>query len=145
MIPYRERILQAVMAAVNTDRPAGVPELVRSRIVGISADEHPCQMLYPVKEDVERVGSQARRTFTFRVECIASDLVGAGVPLDALLNDMLAWLTQALAGSKLGGLAQDTQELGTEWQLEAGEVAVAQAVVDFAVRYTTPINDQVSR
>lgn len=143
MTTHRERIMQAVVTALNTDRPDGVPSAERSRVLSLEGSL-PAIVLYPIKEDVERMGQLAKRSFALAIDCTAEAPVD-GEPVDAQLDAMLAWLTRALAGSRLGGLAQDTQELGVAWDIEARDSAFGRATATFGIRYVTPINDQTAR
>lgn len=145
-VTTRELIMRAIVAALNDpSRPSDVPAAQRSRITGMSDDQLPAMVVYPVKEETERLGQLTRRLFVFRLECITAGGADPETPVDGLLDPMVAWGTRALAGSKLGGLSQDTQELGCEWDIEARDYVYARASMDFGVRYVTPAGDQTAR
>ncbi len=146
MPTIREQILRAALEALNSDdRPDGVPVAERTRVMSVTDATLPAMIIYPVKEETVRQGQMTRRAFVLRVECLADSSPDSAEPIDALVDDMLAWCTKALSGSKFGGLAQDTQEIGAAWEIEARDYAYARVAMDFGVHYFTPMRDQSAR
>jgi hypothetical protein len=141
MATLRERIIDAVVTALNAGRPADVPEATRLKTTPYEPSQLPAMTVYPVREDVEDVGGRfgplVKRALTLRVECRA-----IGDPVDRNLDPLLAWATKALSGNDLGGLVIDIAETGTEWAVEPAEAVHGIAVVDFTALYATKTNDQ---
>lgn len=141
MATLRERIIAAALTALNTGRPADVPEATRLKTTPYEATQLPAMTIYPVREDVEDVGGRfgpiVKRALTLRIECRAT-----GEPVDQKLDPLLAWATKALSGNNLGGLVIDIAEIGTEWAVEPAEAVHGIALVDFTALYATKTNDQ---
>lgn len=141
----REQIMQAAIAALNgPERPAGVPEATRAHAAAANATQLPKIAITPVNESVERIGlsSAIKRTLTLRVECQAAGQVGSDEPADALLDAITAWCTKALAFNRLGGLANNVEEVGIDWATNLADYAYCAAVIDYQVTYQTYANDQ---
>jgi hypothetical protein len=141
MSTLRERIIAAVVTALNTGRPSNVPEATRLKTTPYEPSQLPAITVYPVREEVEDVGGRfgpiVKRALTLRVECRAT-----GDPVDQKLDPMLAWATKALSGNDLGGLVIDIAEAGTEWAVEPAEAVHGIAIADFTALYATKTNDQ---
>lgn len=147
MTTKREQIMRAVVSALNdASRPAGVPAATRANAVAVASGQLPKVAVVPVRETVQRVnnGQIVQRSLTLRVECQAAGLVGSEEAADALLDNIVAWCTQALAGNRLGGLALSTEEAGTDWAVEVQDYAYCAAVVDFVINYETAQKDQAA-
>jgi hypothetical protein len=145
-LTVREQIVQAVLAALNgPGKPESVPACERVSYTAASSGNVPRMMLYPVKETVERVnrGPLVKRELTVRVDCRAAAL--AAEHADALANDMVAWATKALAGSRLGGLAHDVAEIAVDWSFEPSEYLLVEVSLEFAITYQTQVSDQTQR
>jgi len=145
-LTVREQVVQAVMAALNSDsRPADVPPCERVSFSAATSGNVPKMMLYPVKEAVTRInrGPLAQRTLTVRIDCRAASL--AAESADALANSMVAWATQALSGSRLGGLAHDVAEVAVDWSFEPAEYLLVEVSLEFAITYQTQVQDQTQR
>lgn len=144
MSTVREQIINAAMAAMNADRPAGVPECTRVSALSFTTKALPKFSLYPVKEEVQRInrGAICRRTFTLRIECQAGAMMLGPEPVDAMVDSMLAHATSTLAGNELGGLVNSIEEVAVEWDFAASDTVVVGAIIDFVVDYQTLHNDQ---
>lgn len=147
MTTRREQIMQAVIAALNdAAKPAGVPTATRANAVAAGAGQLPKLAVVPVREDVEgaRGPGIVRRTLTIRVEAQAAGIVGSEQAADALLDPIVAWCTQALAGNRLGGLVLTIEETSIDWAVEINDYAYCAAIVDFSATYETRRDDQTS-
>lgn len=145
MTTRREHVMQAVIAALNADaKPAGVPVATRANAVAAASGQLPKVAVVPLRETTERInrGAIVRRTLTLRVECQAAGIVGSEQAADALLDDIVAWTTQALAGNTLDGLLLTLDETAIDWAVEVSDYAYCAAVVDFEATYETRHNDQ---
>lgn len=144
MATIREQILAAILTALNTGTPGGVPMAVRGRTMPYEAAQLPAMALYPVREEVENAGGRfgpiVKRRLTFNVEIRAT-----GALSDQVLDPITAWLTKALAGNTLGSLTHEIEEVGTEWSVEAADKTFGMATVTFAARYQTKTADQEAK
>lgn len=142
----REQIVAAVLAALNAEaKPEGVPACERVSYLAASSSNTPRMMMYPVRESVARHnnGPAARRELTVRIDCRAAALAGEGA--DTLVEGMVAWATKALAGNRLGGLANDVSEVAIDWSFEASEYLLVEASVEYSISYQTHVSDQSRR
>jgi hypothetical protein len=139
MASIRDQILDAVVLALNTDAPIGIPVAIRRRVTQLA--ELPAIDVAPVKEQVERIGGRwgplKQRSFYFKVRCWARD----DAPEKAA-DAMVVWATKALSGNYLGGLVQSLEESSSEWQDEAAETIYGVAEVEFLAAYQTKTADQ---
>jgi hypothetical protein len=142
-----KQISDAMLAALNTGRPAGVPAATFWTGLPVNPATLPHRTLGWHNEAVEQVGSTegplVRRTVQFAVE----DIVGASTTTSALAaaEPLRAWSIKALVGNRfvVSGtpLAIRSGELGTQWVLEQAEVPFARVVHQFEVTFTTRAND----
>ena len=147
MSSVREQVLTAVMAALNTGRPSGVPAAERTRVIALEAGQLPSSVLVPRRESVEqrggRFGPLVERRLTVEIEHRAFG--GSGVAVDQAADALLSWPVKALCGNTLGGLAAEIRESGTEWQYAEGEKPFVLAVQSFEIAYTTRVADAEQR
>lgn len=147
MSSVREQVLQAVMAALNTGRPAGVPAVERTRVIALEASQLPSTVLVPRRESVEKTGGRfgplVSRRLSLELEHRAAG--GASLPPDQAVDALLAWPVKALCASTLGGLAIEINESGTEWHYADGEAPFVLAVQTFEIAYTTRVSDAEQR
>lgn len=134
---YTERVLQAVVAALDgAGKPAGVT-VNRSRRQSIEKSQLPMISVYPIREEVTRATDNRRSPLVerrLRVE-VKCRVVGDDQDNDALRK----WAVQSvMADQSLGGLALETTEESTDWDADdAADADYSVAAVDFVVRYST--------
>lgn len=58
-----------------------------------------------------------------------------------ILNDILVRVQQALGASKLDGLAQEVEEVGSKFKVESAEARLVSCEVVFAVTYMRKVKD----
>ena len=134
---YTERVLQAVVAALDgAGKPAGVTGN-RSRRQSIEKSQLPMISVYPIREDVTRATDNRRsplveRRLRVQVKC---RVVGDDKDNDPVRK----WAVQSvMADQSLGGLALEIMEESTDWDADdATDADYSVAAVDFVVRYTT--------
>jgi hypothetical protein len=134
---YTERVLQAVVAALDgASKPAGVT-VNRSRRQSIEKSQLPMISVYPIREEVARATDHRRsplveRKLRVQVKC---RVVGEDWDNDALRK----WAVQSLmADQSLGALALEIIEESTDWDADdATDADYSVAAVDFVVRYST--------
>lgn len=135
----REQILQAILTTLNTGAPGGVPAFTRSRTREVEVASLPQGALAPISEEVTKEGGRwntvAVRTMEFAVDYWNQ-------PADAATDDGVQWITKALVGQKLGGLAHVIEELGTRWEFQGGNPPACRATVTLRVRYQSHEADQ---
>ena len=148
MSTVRERIVAAAMTALNTGRPAGVPEFIRTRIDSPSADQLPVCTVYQGNEGVMAAhdtgqgtrsvvtrGPVVRRSLVLQVEVLTK--AGTDTEPDKAADPMLAWAAQSLAAAgKLAGLADyPADEMGTKFDYEQGETSFCRSTIGFEIKY----------
>lgn len=147
MSSVREQVIAAVMTALNTGRPGGVPATERTRMLALEASQLPSTVLVPRRESVQFKGGRwsplVERTLTVELEHRA--LGSAGVTPDQAADAQLSWPVKALCGNTLGGLAMEIRETGTEWGYsDEGQPGVL-ASQSFEIAYTTRVADADQR
>ncbi len=134
---YRERLLQAIVAALNgSGKPAGTT-VNRSRRRPVELTELPMISVYPIREEKAVPGENRRSPIierTLRVQ-VKSRVVGE----DAALDPHGKWVVAALlADPSLGDLALDVAEDATDWDADdATDADYSVDATDFLVRYRT--------
>lgn len=148
----RERILQAVVAALQVDsivlpggallaKPAGLT-VHRFRHIPLERDELPSAVVYLGSEPVGRETAAppiVEREMIFRVE-----LRSEGEPSDRVLDPYVTWVVAALqADPTLGGLVRKLEERRTEWggMPEETDLPLGAAGVAFSAHYRTKYGD----
>jgi hypothetical protein len=139
---YRDKIIAAAVAALNApgDKPATA---YRTRTDAFAQTELPAMLVYPVREQAERAGrTVSKRTLLLRVEVMTS----GDAPQDAVLDPVLVYVVRTLyADANFLGMILALEEQSIEWQVEGGELDYAIAVVDFALTYTSQVDDPTVR
>ncbi|WKZ15433.1 MAG: hypothetical protein QY317_16175 [Candidatus Jettenia caeni] len=144
MASIREQILSAILTALNTGRPQGVPQATREG-KEYESSQLPSVTIRPQGEVVGQVhgrrGLIRGRQLKVVVECR-----GSGNIPDQALDTYLVWITKALDGNTLNGLANDMVEEGQiTWLSEIADKTYGMATVEFTVYYQTKKGDQESR
>lgn len=135
----RQDVRDAVIARLNTARPANIPEATRRRYVPGQRVTNQRLAVFFVKEEDKRIGG-AGGPVTHRAILIATQVVDAVEdPADAddAVEPALAWLTQVLAASNLSGLVLDIEETGTLWETSNEDLFYIAATVTWRVTYQT--------
>lgn len=142
MSSIRDQILDAIIAALNTATPGGVPQATRDYINPLEGSDLPAISVRASREESEgkpnRFGPLRQRRLTVRVECFA-----AGSPGDEELDPLVTWAGKVLSGDagRFGGLAHCTEETAIEWNSEERDQPFASAFMDFTVEYQTRTGD----
>jgi len=151
MSTIREQIVAAAVTALNTDRPAEVPEFVRTRLDSPGPDQLPVNTVYQATETVEAMGeSRARRTsrgplvkrsVMLSIEALTK-ADGTTEP-DKAADATIAWVTKTLAAAgRFNGLANDpADEMGTKFEYEQGESSFCRATMTFNIEYQSRVDD----
>ena len=145
MASIREQITEALITALNTDTPAGVPQCERSRGFATDTSVLPVMLFYPIHEEVQKVGPigigpVAKRSLNIRID-IRAESPAEGEPIDKVLDPMISWVSKALVNNKLNGLVHDIAETGIDWQIEMSDQQYGIATVDLVVQYQTLSNN----
>lgn len=147
MSTIREQIVAAAVLALATDRPAGVPLPVRTRLDSPSAEQLPALTVYQATETVGPMrdpkagatshGPIVRRSMLLSVEVVTK--ASAGQEPDKAADGILAWTTAALAAAgTFGGLASGcADELGTRFEYDQAETSFCRATQTFRIEYQT--------
>lgn len=152
MSTIREQIVATAVMALNTDRPAEVPEFVRTRLDSPGAEQLPANTVYQGVESVETMrdfrpgggasrGPIVRRSVLLNVEVLTK--AGAGEEPDKVADPILAWATKAIAGvASFNGLSNNpADEIGTKFEYEQGETSFCRATMTFRIQYQTRADD----
>jgi len=147
----REQIVAAAVTALNTARPAGLPEFIRTRIDSPNVDQLPANTIYQSQEVVEAMrdpkerrtsrGPVVRRHVLVAIETLQK--AGSGQEPDKAADATLAWATKALAAAgSLGGLANDPpDEVDTRFEYEQAETSFCRATTRFRIYYQSRADD----
>lgn len=136
----REIIIEAVIAALNTGTPGGVPAAQRSRSFPLDESDSIC--VYPVRETPETIngsgGSVVRADLRLAVEVRAKGAPGTSA--DKQADAALSWIVKALVKNRFsdgsgGHYALDTERGEITWEYEHGEAPVVLAIQEFIVTY----------
>lgn len=143
------QILDQIIAELNTNRPTDVPEVTARRTFPDEIVREPRMAVFLGDEQLDppRAGSNAdplaRRRLAVAVQCVGvTDNVGE---IDRTVQPMLAWATQVLGRSRLGGLVHYVRERGTERRPTYLEIYRLTATQIYEVAYQTLRDDQTRR
>ncbi len=151
MSSIREQIMAAAVTALTTDRPAGVPAPVRTRVDPPTSETLPSVSVYQLKDSVASmlpdranaeysVGPVVRRTLDFVVEvCTAA---GSSTEPDKAADPMLVWASKAITALDVLSMTSPAREIGTEFTYSReGDVPLCRALMSFRVFYDTLSSD----
>lgn len=146
-----QQVANAVLAALNTGRPAGVPEAKLWTGIAIDPADLPTRTLAWTEEKTDRAGGVATsalvvRRVSFHVQDLVAGTGASGQPAQAIGEAYRAWTIKAIVANRyLDGsgvpLAIDTVEVGTLWEFEQGEEPYCRCTHSFDVTFTTRAND----
>lgn len=151
MATQRAQIVAAVITALDgAGKPGGLTVLSRAARAQ-EVDALPSVMVTRAKEQVQRaIPTMLRsplvdRYLTVRIDLRVTD--SSSTPdAEAALEPLLAWTTAAmLTDPGFGGLAIDTTEESTEWELDEENVPLGHAWMEFTIRFSTKTADQEQR
>ena len=144
MTTQRSTLVTAIRAALNgAGKPAGLTVIPR-RAVPVEGTGLPLTMVGRTKEATARATTSktspvVKRTLTIRLDHWATD---ATDPEEAL-EPLLAWGTkQMLTAPGWSGVAFETSEDSTEWDLESLDQNFGHATQTFTVAFATKTADQ---
>lgn len=136
MATIRKQIVDAIVLALNTSRPVGVPEATRLRQSQVERAEQPAISVYPGEELVKpasnRVGPLVVRTLQLIVEARVT-----GDDPDVLLDLHLAWIEAAVPSAKSTLWHDSPQETLVTHEYAIGAVPHGLAKVTFLIEYHT--------
>jgi hypothetical protein len=139
----RATLRAAILAALNgAGKPAGLTVLA-ARAAPSEHDTLPLTMVKLSAETVVKVGQHKTAPIVQRHLTVWLDHWVKGTDPQDGLEAQLAWATSAMLQTQTwGGLAIETTEEGTEWDLEVLEDEFGRATQRFTVRFPTPTASQ---
>lgn len=140
----RELVTVAALAALNTDRPVGIPVTRRVRGFDQPKSEALAISLRQFKEEIDKGpgpagGGISKRALILAIDCRAQG--SSSATPEQVLDPALEWVTRKLGGSRLGGLVFSTLEVEIRWDDEQADHAYARATVYVVCRYETLVAD----
>lgn len=143
MASIREQILEAAVAALNANRPSGIPAATRLRGAYAAAQLPVITVFYQDDTPRKPGGSRSpvvQRTMTLVVEC-RHKADQADTAIETALDPMICWVVKTLSGSTFGGLAMEVVERTTKPEVSMKEALHGRTEVPFDVLYQTKTND----
>lgn len=132
MASIREQILSRIVADLGTLMAVTV---YRSRSLPIARKVSPAIVVTPLSEDVEPQLGWVDRLLTIQVEVLVR---GSDSVADATVSQAHA---QVMQDTRLGGLAVDIEETGSEWDLDSADSSYTGVTLSYRIRYRTRYND----
>lgn len=145
MTTQRSTIVVAIRAALSgAGGPAGLTVTPRKSVPaeGVDLTAHPLTMVGRTKEQTVRATPSKTSPVVKRTLTIRLDHWAAGSDPEEALEPLLAWGTKKLAGEGWSGLAMNTSEESTEWDLDMLDQAFGHATQTFTVDFATKTADQ---
>lgn len=140
----REAILEAMLSALNTGRPTGVPVVAEGRHRNVQPAQMPAMTLFPVDEQLSPIHSR-RSPLVASQMVLVLELWGAGSVArtsSRAIEPMAAWVVRALAGQTLGGLATAVYKRRLRYQYgQSGKTPVCLGRLEVVVEYTSRANN----
>lgn len=139
-----EQLWAAILAALNTSRPAGVPEVKLLKAENVQPAQLPDAVLVPGPERARRIGgpggplTEISATFWIWWRAAGDGAVGPVSKVDA----MRTWAVQKLERQQFGGLAVDCELAGVkDWEFAASEKFFGRCQQQFELTYTHRVGD----
>ncbi len=142
MASIREQVIAAALALLNTDAPAGMPTVDRTRFEAYGPDELPAATVKSLREEVnyEPKGGKwqphRRRVFTLRLSLYA-------IGNEKEFDPMVVWATSVLDG-QFSPLIEDCIEALYEFHYASEDQNYVALDLDFRIHYHTLRGDQTS-
>lgn len=137
MSSLREQILQAVVTALNTSRPTGVPAAERARNWAIDPDQLPKILVYAGRDSARDVGGRRgpaqEKRLELEIECWAAK--SQTLSADAAADPLYLWVVKALADKTLGGLVSGLREDESSIALEEVDAQICLTTVRLSATY----------
>jgi len=154
MSSIREQIVEAAVDALTTDRPAEIPEPVRTRLVSPRAAQLPALTVYQGREVVSPMrdekaeerssrGAVVRRALDLQIEVVTL-ATKSGDPADKLADPILCWAVKSIVGSgTFNKLLNDpADEAGTLFDYEQSkEGSFCRATMTVRCHYQSKTDD----
>lgn len=139
-VSVREQIIAAILQALNTDTPPGVPQCVDTRFEPYTAEELPAMDLKVSKDDVsyEKLG----KWNPFRKRVLTIRLSHSYSGPRSSIDPSLVWATQTIDGTSLAPLVEDAIEGMSEWTYAGLDLPYSVIHQEFHVSYHTVVGDQ---
>lgn len=143
----RMQVLRAAQTALNTNRPADVPEVTLRRTTPGEAVRDSRLSVFLGEETALPPRNPGDPFSQRRVVLVVQAIVPVEEPgeADEAIEPLLAWAEQALGHTSLGGLAHQTIYTGTQWQPYQLDVVVAMAMATYEIAYHSTRGDPYSR
>ena len=137
----RERIVLAVMAALDPIVTAQGAALIRSPTTGVTREQSPALLIFPESDSiVSRPNDRVERHLVLRMTALARDQ--GTTSAHAIADSLLVVAHAALfAQPNFSGLALGLQELECEWEVEDADANVAAVPARYQITYRTLASD----
>jgi hypothetical protein len=139
----RLQLRDAVIAALNADRPTGVPEATKRRFIPGQRLTDRRLAVFLESEDAERPQSRSfpltDRGLVVVVQAAAA--VEEPAEADDALDDLLEHVVESLGNTNLGGLATNVQELSSSWGAGQADLFYIACATRWRVQYQTKRDD----
>lgn len=142
MPSVRELVIEAALAALNTNTPSGVPQTSRARQEPYTPQELPALTVKPIREEIEY--EQIGKAMVFRRRVLTLRLTASVTGDDSAADPLLTWATSVLDGPGFATpkLIEDCIEALYEWEYAAEDQPYLSVHQDFRVHYHTIVGDQ---
>ena len=140
MATLRKQIVDVVILALNTGRPAGMPEATRLRQSQVETDEQPSISVYPGDESIQPATNRPAPLVVRQLQVFVEARANGDEP-DVLLDPLLAWIEQAVTSATSVLWHDDVQATHVHHEYTIGVVPHGHARVTFVVPYQTRRND----
>lgn len=143
MATIREQILRSVKTLLEgTGKPTGLT-VHRQRSRPLEQDDLPAIVVYPLSDDADDADHDLAEDHTLTVALemrvkVSATESAAGKSSDEVLDPLYTWsVSKMLADITQGGLAIDTREGSTTWDVEEPNVVLGRCATTFEIDYLT--------
>jgi hypothetical protein len=136
MATLRKQIVDALVLALNTARPSGLPEATRLRQSQNEREAQPAISVYPGEETIKPATNRASPVVSRSLQVVV-EARAAGDEPDVLLDPLLAWIETSVtrAASPLWHDAPQARLVTHEYAI--GAIPHGLAKVTFLIEYQT--------
>lgn len=146
MSSVREQVLDAMVAAWNTDTPVGVPELRRAPFYQIDATAVCADLYWLADEEQPDSRDQGQMQMHHLAAVIEGRAVGSLNDLpEVKLDPVYVWASRVFNDNRLGGLTDSLRVAGCEMQRGGEEKPAAKVLIALSAKYTSRVSDAEKR
>jgi hypothetical protein len=139
----RELAIQNIVTKLNTNRPGGMAQFIRSFSWAVDPSMLPFNIVYPQKDAVLPPDRETR-PIRQKVQRVAVEVIFKGdgtTPPDSAVDATLVWAQKATLGTHVDQLYSNVEYGGTEFHRAQADYPYCRAIIYLDIHHQSDRND----